>query len=282
MYYEIWIDILFIVNAWIDFLLLRFVNYLLRGTATPIRSMVGACIGASVICLLICFPGTPIMNTLLVHVVGNTVMVRFGCKLKRIKKLCAGVLLLYGSAFLMGGFLQLIQKYVRGIPTEGILFLGVVGYLLMRFGAHVYTKYNMHQEHVFKVWIYANGKCKEASAFLDTGNQLRDPVSGKPVCIVESTLLESLCSAGTIHKLRHFQTEGEFSEEILKLKPHYIPFTSLGCSEGMVLAVTIDFLCLENQRIQRVIAHPVIALSSENSSFFGNYQVILHPNLVDS
>ncbi len=282
MYYEIWIDILFVVNAWIDFLLLRLVNYLLRGTATPFRSLIGACIGASVVCLLTFFPVSPIVNTLLVHVVGNTIMVRFGCNLKKIKKLCAGVLLLYGTTIFMGGFLQVLQNYVGVINIEGILLFGIVGYLLLIVGFRMYTKYIRKQENTYRAWLYANGKCKEITAFLDTGNHLCDPLSGKPVCIVQITMLEGLCSAKTIEHLQHFQDGMDFEEEITKLRPHYVPFSSLGCAGGMALAVTMDFLCLENQRIQRVITRPVIAFSGENSSFLGNYQMILHPNLIDS
>ncbi len=282
MYYEIWIDILFIVNAWIDFFLLRLVNYLLRGTATPIRSMFGACIGASIVCFLTCLPMTPIVNTLLVHVVGNTIMVRFGCNLKKIKTLCAGVLLLYGTTFLMGGFLQMMQRAVGVIRVEEILLFGVIGYVVLIFCMRRYSRYITQQENTYKVWIYANGKCKEITAFLDTGNHLYDPLTRKPVCIMKSTLLEELCSATTMEHLRKFQAGMEFEEEIIKLLPHYIPFVSLGCPDGMTLAVTIDFLRLENQRIQKVITRPVIAFSEENSSFLGNYQMILHPNLIDS
>ena len=282
MYYEIWIDILFIVNAWIDFLLLRLVSYLLGGTATPLRSMLGACIGASVVCLLTIFSVSPMVNTLLVHVVGNTMMVRFGCNLKKIKKIGAGVCLLYATTIFMGGFMQWIQNYVEGIRLEGILFVATLGYVLLRIGLFFYASYRNRKENVYEVTLYANGKYKKTTAFLDTGNHLYDSFSGKPVCIVEITMLEGLCSARCIEQLQDFQGGMEFEEEFLKLRPHYIPFSSLGCSNGILLAVTMDFLCLENQRIQKVITRPVIAFSSENSSFLGNYQMILHPNLVDS
>ena len=282
MYYEIWIDILFIVNAWIDFLLLRLVSYLLGGTATPIRSMLGACIGASVVCFLTIFSMSPMVNTLLVHVVGNTIMVRFGCNLKKMKKICAGVFLLYGTTIFMGGFLQWIQNYVGQIMLEGILLVATLGYVLLRVGLWIYASYRCSEENVYCATLYANGKSKETRAFLDTGNHLYDSVSGKPVCIIGITMLEGLYSARTIECLRHFQIGMECGEEIHKLRPHYIPFSSLGCSNGILLAVTLDVLCLENQKIQKVITRPVIAFSSENSSFLGNYQMILHPNLIDS
>lgn len=282
MYYEIWIDILFLVNAWIDFLLLRFVNHLLRGTATPIRSMLGACIGASVVCCLACFPGTPIVNTLLVHVVGNTIMIRFGCNLKSIKKTGAGVLLLYGASFCMGGILQFLQRYVGEISTERVIFYGMLAYALMTVCTQGYHRYLLRQKNTYHVWLYVDGKCKKTEGFLDTGNHLCDPLSGKPVCIVKSTILEGLCSQTSIEQLRNFQDGVKWEEEVRKLRPHYIPFCTLGCTDKTVLALTLDFICLENQNTQKIIARPVLAIAGEDGSFLGKYQMILHPNLIDS
>lgn len=282
MYYEIWIDVLFVMNAWIDFLLLRLINRILRGSATPGRSMAGACIGALGVCLLACFPAAPIVNTILVHVALNTIMVRFGCNLKQVKNMLAGVLLLYGTAFLMGGFLQMIRRYTGTNSIKILLLAGLAGYGVFSAGMEIYARYIAHKNRIYKVWLYANGKCKEAAALLDTGNHLRDPINGKPICIVEITMLEELYSAKTMEQLRHFHDGWELQEEIRKMRPHFVPFTSLGCSDGMALAVTIDYLCLEGQRIQKVIPRPVIAFSRENSSLSKDYQVILHPNLIDS
>ena len=42
MYYEFYIDVFFVVNLVMDFLLLRLVNRVLKGTATPLSSLAGA------------------------------------------------------------------------------------------------------------------------------------------------------------------------------------------------------------------------------------------------
>ena len=43
MYYEFYIDVFFVVNLVMDFLLLRLVNRVLKGTATPGRCSAGSC-----------------------------------------------------------------------------------------------------------------------------------------------------------------------------------------------------------------------------------------------
>ena len=51
---------------------------------------------------------------------------------------------------------------------------------------------------------------------------------------------------------------------------------------GLYVAVTLDAMYLENENVQKVIHAPVVAFSGEDSSAFGDCQMILHPNLIDS
>lgn len=281
MYYEIFIDVLFTMNYVMDFFLLRLVNRLLHSSATLGRSLLGALIGAGGVCLLAIHPGSRIMNTILVHVVINTLMVRFGCKLKKIRELVKGILVLYMAAFLLGGMMMLIQRYSGSWGIRVCLFSGTISYLFLAAGIRVYTRSEKKADRTYKIWLYANGKCKEGTAFLDTGNRLADPVSGKPVCIAKMDILEGLLNEDTMRELEQFAS-GCLSGNFGNLHPHFVPFTSLGCSQGMILAVTLDYLCLEGRRVHKVIRRPVIAVSSEHSPFQGKYQMILHPNLIDS
>ena len=56
MYYEFYIDVFFVVNLVMDFLLLRLVNRVLKGTATPLSSLAGAALGAAGICVITLLP----------------------------------------------------------------------------------------------------------------------------------------------------------------------------------------------------------------------------------
>ena len=63
---------------------------------------------------------------------------------------------------------------------------------------------------------------------------------------------------------------------------NFLAYSSLGCSCGLLVAVTLDAMYLENENVQKVIHAPVVAFSGEDSSAFGDCQMILHPNLIDS
>jgi stage II sporulation protein GA (sporulation sigma-E factor processing peptidase) len=286
VYYEIFIDVLFAKNFIMDFFLLRLVNRLLHGSATLWRSLLGACMGAIGICLIAVCPGSRLLNTILVHVVVNTMMVRFGCNIKKSGDLFQGICLLYTAGFLSGGAMQLLLRYtgLRGVRI--FILSGTISYLFLAASIRVYARAEKKADRSYTVRLYANGKCKEGMALMDTGNSLLDPLSGKPVSIVNMQMLEGLLSEKTRQQLENFLDgtvmDEEISDENISLYPHYIPFSSLGCAQGILMAVTLDYMCLESRKIHKVITSPVIAFSRENNSFCGDYQMILHPNLIDS
>ena len=74
------------------------------------------------------------------------------------------------------------------------------------------------------------------------------------------------------------QMEGQITE----VNAFFDTGNSLGCSCGLLVAVTLDAMYLENENVQKVIHAPVVAFSGEDSSAFGDCQMILHPNLIDS
>ena len=128
------------------------------------------------------------------------------------------------------------------------------------------------------------GQITEVNAFFDTGNSLYDPITQKPVSIIQKETLEKLCDADTMEKLQEFQrgkTEKEPALAFRRMRPHFLAYSSLGCSCGLLVAVTLDAMYLENENVQKVIHAPVVAFSGEDSSAFGDCQMILHPNLID-
>ena len=268
MYYELFIDVFFLTNLVMDYFLLRTVNRLLGCTATRLRSLAGGVFGALALSLIVIIwlPERQILNTILVHVVINTIMVKFGCKIKGWNKLLQGVLALYLISSLFGGFFVLFRQKepVPDFPT--FLFLAVASYLVITAAIQGYNRLKKKEKNCYEVVLYAGGKCREVRGFYDTGNRLKDPFSGKPVSIVKEGELLSLLK------------DGDRSH----MTPHYIPFCSLGCKSGVIMTVTLDLLTIRNEKESKTVKRPVVAIEKGNGSFAGDCQMILNPDLVDS
>ena len=281
MYYEIFIDVLFTMNYVMDFFLLRLVNRLLHSSATLGRSLLGALIGAGGVCLLAIHPGSRIMNTILVHVVINTLMVRFGCNLKTVREILKGVLILYICSFLLGGMMLFWQSRMEMREIKMVLLAGSISYLFLEAGIRVYTRKEKKENCTYQVCLYEGDKSREGKALLDTGNGLTDPVSGKPVNVIRREMLNGLLADTILDSLEHFSEKCP-DEDFGNLSPHFVPFATLGCTGGLLVAITIDYLSLEIQGKNKIIFRPVVAFSDEGAVFPENYQMILHPNLIDS
>jgi len=165
------------------------------------------------------------------------------------------------------------------------LLAGTVCYLVYAAVLPRYREWRKKSRIRCRVRLQMEGQITEVNAFFDTGNSLYDPIAQKPVSIIQKGTLEKLCDADTMEKLQEFQrgkAEKEPALSFRRMHPHFLAYSSLGCSCGLLVAVTLDAMYLENENVQKVIHAPVVAFSGEDSSAFGDCQMILHPNLIDS
>ncbi len=121
-----------------------------------------------------------------------------------------------------------------------------------------------------------------AQGFVDTGNLLADPVSGTPVSIVSWELMEMLLPEDLTERLACLQEKPEKikSTEIAGLKPHYLFCRTVGRGERLLLAVTLEELCIQIQGNTVHIKEPVVALSPEPFALGKEYEVLLNSRLL--
>ena len=69
-----------------------------------------------------------------------------------------------------------------------------------------------------------------------------------------------------MEKIQEFQrgkAEKEPALSFRRMHPHFLAYSSLGCSCGLLVAVTLDAMYLENENVQKVIHAPVVAFSGK-------------------
>ena len=110
------------------------------------------------------------------------------------------------------------------------------------------------------VELYLGNEKYQIKGMIDTGNGLRDPISGAPVNILDRY---------TARKL--------FGEETLK-DVRYIPYQSIGKKAGVLPAIQFERMCILKDT-ECWVEKPLIAISEEAISKGGEYEMILNPNL---
>lgn len=179
-----------------------------------------------------------------------------------------------------------VVRRLTGLHRQSeVLLMGMVCYLTYAVVLPIWNGFRKKKQNRCLVRLQAGERILEADALVDTGNGLYDPVTKKPVSIIRKEMLKKLLDTPTLQSIQAFQrgeTDSGQQKKILQLHPHFLAFSGIGCSGGLLTAVTLDAMYLENEEVQKVIDHPVVAFSGEDSSYFGDCQMILHPNLIDS
>lgn len=262
MQYELYIDLFFLVNFMMDYILLMLLRKMLACTATHGRVIAGAAAGAVMTCAVIAAPiPYGFIKLFLLHSAVNVVMLKAGLGIQWGRPFVKAFLFLYIGGFLLGGVMGFLRQYVRA----GSLFfiLALSGYLLTS-GIWSLTealiRYN--RTHCTAV-LYRKEKSCKVKALIDTGNRLMDDKTGKPVSVIG---VESARILG-------FQ---EDMESVGKLR--YIPYHSIGNAKGALPLFEIDKMYLTGSKNKVEVRHPLLAVCGEEMAF-DSYGMILNPDI---
>ncbi len=196
----IYVDLVFLLNLFFDFLLLLTVNNTLKRNAHLKRIFLGSLFGS----LTILFLFLP-LNTIFLFVfkiIVSIVMVIISFGLKDKAYFIANLSYFYMTSTVLGGFLYFLRLSFTE-EQNGLLFCyneWTISYLFLVILSPImlYVYYKQRKEISYYQNFYdikvsfLNGKEKTFHAYLDTGNKLKDPVTKKKVLIVKSECLKDI------------------------------------------------------------------------------------------
>ena len=118
------------------------------------------------------------------------------------------------------------------------------------------------QRHIYEVILTENGEDVVVRALFDTGNLLADPVTGKPVSIIEET-----------EEIKQWMTRYPHKYKI-------IPYQSIGKEHGILEGIVVDELMIQKEKEQVVKKETIVALYKGKLSKDGAFQMILNHSLI--
>lgn len=299
MYLEIYIDILFLINLVMDYFLLALEMRILKWNTRRIRRIMASVLGATATCVFAILPSLyGKVKFVISYLVICTLMIRISFRTKKIKEMIRGVVVLYLITYCVGGvitslYYQRETLYYYADKLMGRLFgkmnllsVAILGTIAMAC-ILIIVRFLKHQKQmtkeIYEVWLTRDGVCVHTMGLVDTGNCLFDPITGKPVIVIEMKLMEEALEPSLYHDLKKIVQFEDTSYHINSenaTKIRLIPFQSIGKKRGILPAILLDeveirkdtqFLCSK-----RVIA----ALYDDILSQTKEYQVILHKSLL--
>lgn len=134
--------------------------------------------------------------------------------------------------------------------------------------------------------MYCNIKIKinrielETKAMIDTGNMLKEPITGTPVIVVEATLLEKAMPREILNNLENI-IGGDFKEVKEDIKKEYltrlklIPYSSLGKQNGMLVGIKPEYIEIENEEQTKKIENVIIGIYNKSLTKKGEYRALV-------
>lgn len=258
MHYIIYPDTLFLENLLCNLLFLAFMKALFFPAATWKRIFLASTVTAlcNTLASVLCFRCVWILQ-LGVLLPAAGVMV---CSCLRIRDARRIGYLLYQMilwTLVLGGILQALEQWTD-LSVE-MIFLSTA-FLAIVFGVleKILKIYKRHHECMREIVLYWNEKSCHVRGFADTGNQLFDPVSRKPVSIISLETWKGLL--------------GDSAPPLYSV----IPYKCVGQSGGILQGAQIDYMVILEGENSRIIERPMIAITEQPFTGIFHYSILLH------
>ncbi len=297
----IYLDVILFLNFCIDYLLLALTAIILKRTYRQLR-LIAAATFASTIVFFLFTPLASVVFHPIIKCLYSVIIVYIAFGFQRWSAFLQGLFTFYFVSFMTGGalfalhffgqsqlaFIEQLTTTQRGYFGSGINWLFVVigfplVWLFSKKRIEAIEWKNIQYDQIVSVNINIANVSIETTGLIDSGNQLTDPLTKKPVMIVEASLLYPHFTKETIDKLIRFHEGGierlEENDELLK-RVSIVPYRVVGQSSPFLTVIRADSVTIVDDRDGYVTKDVLLGLESNELSPDGAFHCIVHPKLV--
>ncbi len=274
MQYTVYADVLFLVNWVMDYVLLWAVCAVMGLPRKRLRLGLAAALGAGWVCVIAIFSLPPMLESVLTWLGISSLMVWIASRPQKCSDLLNRLMVLYLVAFLAGGGLNLLYFHTSvGVYLKqvilgsqkidasgvGVIVGGIATVLVVTKVLNMMEKQKKRRKNRYSAELYFGERRVIVDGFVDTGNRLKEPITGKAVHILQADAAASLMS-------------GED-----KPMNFLVPYHAVGTESGLLTAIRIDRMELVAEDESRtVMMRPLFGLYQGKLSSNDEYQLILH------
>lgn len=196
---KVYVDLVFLLNLYLDFLLLMTTSLVLKRNASLKKLILASLLGSLSILFLFWNINSLLLFFFKIGIAIFMMLVAFGYK--DLKYFLNNLGYFYMISVILGGFLYYLNiefSYThvglifinKGLNINAlVLFIisPIILYIYYRQAKKMKTTYNLTYEVLV---LLKNGKKYTMHGFLDTGNKLVDPITSKPIILLEKGVIK--------------------------------------------------------------------------------------------
>ncbi len=250
----IYVDIVLLENLCMNYIILFSTAYILKLKRKHIRIFISSLLGA-IYAILAYANIIPMYTNIITKIILSICMIYIAYNPKHVKGMIKELMVFYLVSFALGGcafaLLYIVRPqdifmkdgvYIGTYPLKIALLGGIVGFIVTYISFKIVKSRITKNEIIYKTIIKFDEKELEINVMLDTGNMLKDPITGEAVMLIEKEKLYGLIPRSILDNVENI-LGGEFEEEQqfkYRTKLRIIPFTSVGKQNGMMLGIKVD------------------------------------------
>ena len=308
----IYLDVVFFENVCMDYIILVATIVLMKRKFKPVRILFSSLLGAMYAVLTV-LNILPIYSSMIFKIMVSIIMIYIAVDTNGFKNLFKTVLIFYLVSFTFGGVALALLYFVKpedifmknGVyigtyPIKTVFMGGIVGFAIISAVFSIIKNRIVKSSKYCEVNIVINSKSAKTKALVDTGNFLKEPITGMPVVIAEQSALkeiiptiilenvemiingkiDSIIKPRLVHATSASYVDVE-DEDDFELMEKYItrfkviPFNSLGKQNGILLGLKADYIEIITEEETKRKENVVVALYNKSLSKNDDYNAII-------
>lgn len=294
----IYLDIILCENLLMNYIIL-FATYVIIKPKTKhpqIRMILSSLLG-SIYAIIIYLNILSIYTNLLAKITLSVIMVYIAFAPPNIKQLLKQILIFYLVSFIFGGCTFALIYFLKpenvemkngvfvGIyPIKVGLIAGIIAFIITQIAFKI-NKSKLNNKNTFiEIELYNKNKMTKARALLDSGNMLKEPISQKPVIVVEKAILSKIIPEEVLNYIERMvggddQERNEMQEYLSKIR--MVPFMSLGKENGMLIGIRLDKIKINTEDIRLEKENIIAGIYEKKLTKDNKYNALIGLNLLE-
>lgn len=287
----IYIDVIIVENLIMNYIILYATGTISKIKISYLRIFCSSLIGAIYAVTEYTFK-LNIYSNIIVKTILSVIIIYVAFNPQNIKNMCKQLIIFYVTTFTFGGiatYLIYVLKPQNIIIKNGmyvgtyvlkVIFIGAIIGTIILFIAFKQVKNKItKKDMICKIKIKINGKEKTLDAMVDTGNMLKEPITGTPVAVVERTSLYDLLPKEILNNTESI-LGGDFQNIPEDIKREYIPklkiipFASLGKQNGMLVGIKPEKIEIINEQTEEN-KNAIIGIYNKSLTKKGEYNALI-------
>lgn len=274
-----YIDIIFFENILMNYIILYATGFLQKRKMTNLRLIISSTAGA-IYAIIAYMNIIPIYSTLFMKILLSIIMIYIAFKPQQLKTMFKELILFYFTSFVIGGcafaLLYMISpqsiQFSNGVlvgtyPMKITIIAGIIGFIIIQYSFSINKRYMKIKDLLCDIEVIIKGKSVKIKGYIDSGNTLKDPLTNKPVIIVEQNKLEEIIG-------KDFFKGGD---ENFKIR--FIPFKSIGKQNGMLTGIQPDLIYINHN--EDIIKTKNVIIGIYDKKISKNYSALIGLELLE-